>query len=220
MIAVQGGPDAAQLAELVPLARRVAALDPAGLVRIVVAESAATAFARLPFDVQVSRTVRLDTRAVGRRDAVIRAADLVAWVESDGPAPQPRDAAWRGSTPPATGWRRLDTVPDTVLRPLVRAGALTLKEAATRDGVPGAQPRAEVADALLDSVVLTVTPGPDDPTARAAPVTLRALSALTRMGFLERGGVAHVDVAGRWIRVVARYGTVYLERPGQSLTVR
>jgi hypothetical protein len=29
-----------------------------------------------------------------------------------------------------------------------------------------------------------------------------------------------VDLAGRWIRVVAEYGTVYLERPGQSLLLR
>jgi hypothetical protein len=95
------------------------------------------------------------------------------------------------------------------VRPLVRAGALTLKEAADREGLPGAQPRAEVADAVLDSVVLTVEEG----NARAE-VTLRALSALTRMGFLPRGGAVHVDVAGRWIRLAAPYGSVYLERPG------
>jgi hypothetical protein len=39
------------------------------------------------------------------------------------------------------------------------------------------------------------------------------------MGFLARGGQAHVDVAGRWIRVAAEYGTVYLERPGQALNL-
>ena len=96
---------------------------------------------------------------------------------------------------------------------LVRQGALTLKEAAAREGVPGAQPRAEVADALLDSTVLTVTDSD-----RTADVTLRALSALTRMGFLPRGGRARIDIAGRWIRVVGEYGTVYLERPGSGLS--
>jgi hypothetical protein len=45
-------------------------------------------------------------------------------------------------------------------------------------------------------------------------VTLRALSAVTRMGFLQRGGALHVDLAGRWIRLAAAYGSVYLERPG------
>ena len=46
---------------------------------------------------------------------------------------------------------------------------------------------------------------------------LRTVSALTRMGFLPRGGRAYIDVVGRWIRLVAEYGTVYLEKPGQSL---
>ena len=51
----------------------------------------------------------------------------------------------------------------------------------------------------------------------SAELTLRAVSALTRMGFLARGGHAFVDVAGRWVRLVAEYGTVYLERRGESL---
>jgi len=95
----------------------------------------------------------------------------------------------------------------------VRSGAIALKDAAAREGVPGAQPRAEVADALLDSTVLTV----DDEHGATAEITLRALSALTRMGFLPRGGQAHIDVAGRWIRVVGGYGTVLIERPGAGL---
>jgi hypothetical protein len=37
------------------------------------------------------------------------------------------------------------------------------------------------------------------------------------MGFLPRGGQVYVDTAGRWVRVVAQYGTVYLERPGAAL---
>jgi hypothetical protein len=39
------------------------------------------------------------------------------------------------------------------------------------------------------------------------------------MGFLTRGGPAHVDVAGRWIRVAGGYGSVYLERPGVGLSL-
>jgi ornithine carbamoyltransferase len=89
-------------------------------------------------------------------------------------------------------------------------------EADEREGVPGAQPRAQVADALLDATVLTVSDG----SGTSAEITLRALSALTRMGFLPRGGSIRVDTAGRWVRVVARYGTVYLERSGSGLTLR
>jgi len=94
----------------------------------------------------------------------------------------------------------------------VRTGALTLKEMAAREGVPGAQPRADVADVLLDTIVLTVTA--DDDPSLTAEVTLRALSALTRMGFLARGSHANVDRSGRWVRVAASYGSVYLEGPG------
>ncbi len=115
--------------------------------------------------------------------------------------------------PPAAGWQRIETVPDTVIRPLVRQGALTLKEAAERAGVPGASPRAEVADALLDSVVLTA----ESATGLRAEVTLRALSALTKMGFLARGSEAHLDVSGRWTRLSAVYGSVLVERGGLAL---
>jgi hypothetical protein len=143
----------------------------------------------------------------------VRAADLLDWLDAAADAPEPRDLDWRTGVPPVTGWQRIETVPDEVIRGLVRTGALALKDAAAREGVPGAQPRAEVADALLDSVVLTAT----DDTGARAEITLRALSALVRMGFLPRDGHAYVDAAGRWLRVVAEYGTVYLERPGQSL---
>ena len=81
--------------------------------------------------------------------------------------------------------------------------------------MPGAQPRAEVADALLDSVVLTVSNE-----AVAVGITLRTLSALTRLGFLPAGSHIAVDLAGRWIRVAAAYGSVYAERPGLGLIVR
>lgn len=145
-----------------------------------------------------------------------RARDVLDWLDGiTDESPPARDAEWRTSVPPGGGWVGIESVPDHVLRPLVRKGALALKDAAAREGVPGAQPRAEVADALLDSTVLTVS---DDD--RSAEVTLRAVSALTRMGFLPRGGRARVDVAGRWIRLVAEYGTVYLERPGAALTLR
>ncbi len=145
------------------------------------------------------------------------AVDALAWLDDLGAgAPAPRDSEWRGGRPPDSGWQRIESVPDDVIRTLVRQGAQSLKEAAARAGAPGAQPRAEVTDALLDSTVLTVA---DERGAEAA-ISLRALSALTRMGFLPRGSNIFVDTAGRWIRVVGGFGTVYLERAGQTLTVR
>jgi hypothetical protein len=199
--------------ELAPLLRRAVNLDPAAIVRLRFGTGTATALVRLPFRVLVSRTV-----AHARGDAVdvaMRARDVLDWLDGiTDEVPPARDAEWRAGLPPASGWSAVESVPDHVLRPLVRKGALALKDAAEREGVPGAQPRAEVADALLDSTVLTVRDA-----GQSAAVSLRALSALTRMGFLPRGGRARIDVAGRWIRVVAEYGTVYLERPGTGLTL-
>lgn len=222
--------DRSVLAELAPVLRRGVSLDPAVLARLRLRGSTAGVLVRLPFAVLVARTVECPARA-DPVDVAVRAAEALAWLdgETDAP-PEPRDADWRTGLPPDSGWTRIETVPDEVLRPLVRQGALALKDAAAREGVPGAQPRAEIADALLDSVVLTVTadrgscadaPGSVGASAhdlgRSAEVTLRTLSALTRMGFLARGGQAHVDVRGRWTRVVGAYGTVFAERPGAGL---
>jgi len=205
---------AAQLAGIAPLARRVAALDPRGLLQIRVAGSVAAAYARLPFGVLVGRTVRVDPAGVGIECAV-RARELISWLDAEVKIPPPRrDVEWRGALPPAIGWRRVETVPDGVVRDLVRKGAATFRQAAAREGVVGAQPRAEVADALLDSVVLSATEGD-----LHAEVTLRAMSALTRMGFLPHGSHVAVDVCGRWSRLAAEYGSVYAERPGMALGI-
>jgi hypothetical protein len=214
--------DRSALAELAPVLRRSITLDPRGLARLRLTGESATILVRLPFGVLVSRTVRAAARAESI-DVTVRAAAAIDWLDADDSSvtdavdpPEARDAEWRTGLPPSAGWRRIETVPDDVVRGLVRTGALALQDAAAREGVPGAQPRAEVADALLDSIVLTAS----DDSGALAEVTLRALSALTRMGFLSRGRHVYVDLAGRWVRVVAEHGTVYLERPGHGLLLR
>jgi hypothetical protein len=192
----------------------VAALDPRGLLRIRLGGGVAAAYSRLPFGVLVGRAVSVDLSGVAV-ECVVRAWELIRWLDSEvDEPPQRRDMEWRGALPPALGWQRVDTVPDGVVRDVVRKGATTFRQAAAREGVPGAQPRAEVADALLDSVVLSATEG-----GLHAEITLRALSALTRMGFLPRGSYVAVDVCGRWSRLAAEYGSVYAERPGMALGV-
>lgn len=202
------------LDEIAPALRRAVTLDASALVRVRSDGHTVTALLRLPFDVLVARTLRAEQ---GPLDSTVRAAELLAWLDGVRPeAPSPRDVDWRAGVPPARGWRHVETVPDDVLRPLVRAGALALRDAAAREGVPGAQPRAEVADALLDAVVLTASSDESD-AAATAQVTLRTVSALLRMGFLPRGGRVHIDVAGRWTRLAAEYGSVFAERPGSGL---
>lgn len=206
-----------ELVELAPVLRRTVALDPAGVARVRATQQQVSVVVRLPFDVLVSRTLAADTLGPGF-DVTMRADELLAWLDGErATPPESRDADWRSSLPPARGWRRVDTVPDDVVRGLVRAGARAIEDAAVRAGVPGAQPRAQLIDALLASVVLTVTA--DDGGVSAA-LTLRTLSALTRMGFLSRGSHVGVDVVGRWTRVAAHYGSVYSESAGLGLTLR
>lgn len=202
-----------ELTELAPLVRRAVDLGPATLVRVRRGGTRLAMIVLLPFGVLAARTVQVaDGESL---DRTMRGSELLAWLDGDLADPPPaRDSAWRGGTPPDTGWHRLDRIPDSAIRPLVRSGAVTLKQAAEREGVPGAQPRQEVADALLDSVVLTVSDG-----SREVGITLRTLSALTRMGFLARDSHAAIDIAGRWIRVAGVYGTVYAERPGAGLGI-
>ena len=205
---------AAQLDGVAPLARRVAALDPRGLLRIRLDGSVAAAYARLPFGVLVGRTIRVAWAGAGI-EWVVRASELTRWLDGDADEPPlRRDLEWRGALPPEVGWRRVETVPDGIVRDVVRKGAATFRQAATREGVPRAQPRAEVADALLDSVVLSARAGD-----LHAEITLRAMSALTRMGFLPRESYVAVDVCGRWSRLAAEYGSVYAERPGMALGI-
>lgn len=206
----------ADLVELSPVLRRAVTLDPNGLARVRASPDQVAVLVRLPFGVLVARTLAADGDGQVV-DTTVRAAELLAWLDTDCSAvPEQRDAEWRSSLPPATGWRRIDTVPDVVVRGLVRAGAKALKDTAERVGLPGAQPRAEVADALLDSVVLTVSADAGGP---SAAITLRTLSALTRMGFLPRGSHVAVDIAGRWTRIAAEYGSVYAEVQGLGLTL-
>jgi hypothetical protein len=217
------GPSTAALVELAPLLRRAQTLDPASIVRIRIQVDAASALVRLPFGVLVGR--RIAGSFAPLHDGSYRTDELVAWLDNTaaagsvaagfaaaGSAPATHDDAWRGSLPPETGWRRVETVPDDVARGLVRSGALTLKDAAEREGHPGAQPRAEVADSLLDSIVLTASTADD-----RVEVSLRLLSALVRMGFLARDSHLAIDRAGRWVRLAASYGSAYAERESLGL---
>jgi hypothetical protein len=206
--------------ELAPVARRAVALGPDALARLRLRAATATILARLPFDVLVARTVAREQTAPGTSppivDVTVRADEFLAWVDGErGEAPQPRDELWRSGLPPEHGWRRVDTIPDDVLRGLVRQGAISLKDAGQQTTF-GA-PTQAVTDALLNSVVLTVT-DPGQP-GLSAQIALRTLTALTRMGFLARGSHAHVDIAGRWTRLAGAYGTVYAEAAGLSLTL-
>jgi hypothetical protein len=198
--------------ELVPLLRRAVGLEPNVLVRLRAQNATLYGFVSV-FDVLAGRGVGVEDGRADGIDATFFAAEVVAWAESGGPTPARKDAQWRGSLPPVTGWQRIETIPDETIRPLVRSGALALKEAGERG--PGMSARGDVAEALLDSVVLTVE---SHDGSGSAQLTLRMVSTLTRLGFLPRGGDSGVDVSGAWVRLAAHYGSVYARPTGLSLS--
>lgn len=205
----------AALGEFEPLLRRAADLDPQGLVRFQAGAALATATVRLPFKILVARTVALPTAAGNLViDTTVALAAALAWINDvTAPAPAARDAEWRWAVAPLRGWQRLDTVPEAVVRDVVRTGALAVRDTGARIGRPDAQPPAAAVDALLDSPVLTVSAaGHSD-----VELPLRALTAITRMGFVPRDSDVGVDVTGRWVRLAGRYGAGYIERPGAGL---
>ncbi|MGC4932515.1 hypothetical protein ACLQ3C_02365 [Gordonia sp. DT30] len=129
----------------------------------------------------------------------------------------PLDSAWRGALPVLTGYQQVDDVPARAVVGLVREGARVARDEGSAHGP---------ATGVLDQDVLEVSSA--DGALRAA-VSLRSLFALTAMGFIrdaqgapitetsEVDAIApaepvRIRVSAAWIRIDARYGTVYLRR--------
>jgi hypothetical protein len=188
------------LRDFAPLAERALSVDGDALIRFRAGDGRVGGFVRLPYEVLAGRTI--EVAGVDKpSDNTVSAKQFLVWLDggSDGDGgdePAPADAHWLSGLPPRAGWRRIERVPDTAIREVVRSGALLAQGTDTR---PGQQ-------ALLDSIVLTAQPESGPP----VRVPLSALSGLTRMGFLPRGGEAAVDTAPGWIRVAAAYGSTYV----------
>lgn len=191
---------------------RAVRLDPASLVRLRAAgaERHIAAYARLPFDVLVGRTVR---GAIPEPDVTVAAADLVAALDravpgAEGcavPLPPRRDAQWRGPLPPLGPWRRLDSVPVADLRRIISAGNRTFWEA-RKTRMPDPREAQMTGEVLLDHDALEVSSGAD-----RTVLPLRVLHAVWRMGFLGHQPEAPcaVSIAGSWTRLAAPYGSAY-----------
>lgn len=186
-------PDAKELADFLPLAQRVLAIDAASVIRLRAAEDTVSAYVRLPYDVVAGRTITVEQ--VEPVDVTVHAAAFVDWLEGRDAAPPRRDALWLQPLPPRTGWRRLETVPDAEIREVVRSGASLAQTTTTRAGQ----------ESLLGSTVLRVS-GEGE----TVEVPLGPLSALTKMGFLPRDSRAAVDIAPGWLRVAAPYGSTFV----------
>jgi len=197
----------AQLADFVPLAQRAVSIDAASMIRFRAADRRIAGFVRLPYDVLAGRTLAGEATEAeppaGSFDITVAAADFVQWADGSGPVPAGKDAHWLSALPPRRGWRRIEVVPDRVIRDLVRSGA---------DLAAGATSR-QSQESLLASVVLTAA---GDGSASPVQVRLGALTALTRMGFLPRDSQVAIDAGPGWVRLAAAYGSTYVS-DGNSL---
>ena len=185
------------------LAQRLARLDPFLMVRLRAGSHHRRTLAWLPSGALVGSTIATPAGEPGGQsvDLTTQAGALIDWLDGGDPNGLPRvDSGWLTAVPPERNWRRVETVPASVVRDLVRLGAQAHVDAADN------QLGARTANALLDTPVLIATDG-----AVRAEVTNRTLSAVISMGFLPDDGEVVVAVSGRWTRVAAARGSAFAQ---------
>lgn len=219
------GPDnrAAHREDLATFTERALRLDEAGVVRLRERLGGMiVAWVATGFDVLASRVV------AGR----INPADLCSGADALAPALRAMnadgyvdpgfamDSAWRGALPPDTGFVHLDDVPARVVLDLAQRGMSLAKEHSSAHGPPAS---------LLDQEVVGVTSEDD-----SVGIPMRCVFALTGMGFLPQSPsgdrfdpesvsadeVVRVRATSAWLRIDARFGTVYRRRGDPAVVLR
>lgn len=202
-------PDPVDRDDLRTLLRRLLRLDEAAVVRFTDAgDGALRVWGRTPFGAVVGRRVLGSVPGgdlVCGADALLTGLDVLPRGDSEGLVDPglSMTSAWSGLVPPTDGFTPVEDVPARVLVDLDASGRRAAREDAGPAGLP---------PSLLDRVVLTA--GAD--TATPAEVDMRAVFSLLACGFVPlRDGRApedepvRVSTRGPWVRLDARYGTVY-----------
>jgi hypothetical protein len=215
------GPDsvAAHRADLAAFVERAARLDAAAVIRLR-ARSADhfTAWTSTGLDVLASRVVagvvRPDDLSVGA-DELARGLAAMDSTDSSGYVNPgfPMDSAWRGALPPDSGFTHLDDVPARLMLDLAQRGSELAKEHGSSQGPPVS---------LLDQEVIRVSAGDD-----SVGVPMRCVFALTAMGFLPQEAdsvdsdeIVRVRMLRAWLRIDARFGSVYRRRGDPAVVLR
>lgn len=131
------------------------------------------------------------------------------------------DSAWRGALPPDNGFVHLDDVPARAVLDLAQRGVALAKEHSSSHGPPAS---------LLDQEVVAVRSGDTE-----VGIPMRCVFALTAMGFLPQSTskgdefapesvaadeVVRVRVLPAWLRIDARFGSVYRRRGDPAVVLR
>ncbi|MCV7259910.1 hypothetical protein [Mycobacterium shimoidei] len=205
--------DTAHRTDLATFAERALRLDDAAVVRLRIRSTEAfTAWVATGFDVLASRvvagTVRPDDMSVAADELVrgLAAMDDAGYVDPG----FPMDSAWRSALPPDSGFTHLDDVPARLMLQLSQRGAELAKDYGSAHGPPVS---------LLDQEVLRVSSA-----GNSVGVPMRCVFALAAMGFLpqspeavDANEIVRVRILPTWLRVDARFGSVYRRRGDPAL---
>jgi hypothetical protein len=205
--------DAVQRSDLAAFVERALRLDDAAVIRLRRrGDGLVAAWVNTGFDVLAVRVVAgqlgptdlscgADQLTRGLRDA-----DASGHVEPG----YAMDSAWRGVLPPDAGFTHLDDVPAAVLVDLARRGVELARDHGSAHGPPAS---------LLDQDVLEVSAG-----ATMVAVPMRCVFALTAMGFVPESPsaeeIVRVRVLPAWLRIDARFGSVFRRRGDPALVLR
>ncbi len=214
--------DATHREDLATFVDRALRLDDAAVIRLRERSGGlVVAWVSTGFDVLASRViggrVRPGDMCAGA-DAL--AAGLTAMDRSGFVEPGfPMDSAWRGALPPETGFVHLDDVPARAVLDLAQRGVTLAKEHSSAHGPPAS---------LLDQEVVAVSSGDE-----SVGIPMRCVFALTAMAFLPQSSTGDLDpntVAAdeivrvrtlpAWLRIDARFGSVYRRRGDPALVLR
>ena len=212
------GPDsvASHRTDLATFVERAARLDAAAVIRLRARPGGLfTAWAATGFDVLASRVVggvlRPDDMSVGADELArgLAAVDSAGYVNPG----FPMDSAWRGALPPDSGFTHLDDVPARLMLDLAQRGAQLAKEHGSAHGPPVS---------LLDQEVIRVSSAD-----ASVGIPMRCVFALTAMGFLPQSSeavdaeeIVRVRMLRAWLRIDARFGSVYRRRGDPALVLR
>ncbi|MDH6283176.1 hypothetical protein [Prescottella agglutinans] len=213
-------PDPADRANLAMFVGRAVRLDESAVVRLRRRDDGrVSVWATTGFDALATRVVVGDVRP----NDTTAAADALLRTLSDsatGPEIDPgfaMDSAWRGALPPESGFAHVDDVPARVLLGLAQRGAALAREHGSAQGPP---------TSLLEQKVLEVEGGGTE-----VAVSMRTVFALTGMGFvpladgrpatadtdldaIDEHEIVRVRATPSWLRLDARFGSVYTRRAG------
>lgn len=204
---------AAHRRDLAAFVERALRLDEAAIIRFRNRSAGLlTAWVATGFDVLASRVVVGEVRPGDLSVAADALARGLSAMDASGYVDPgfAMDSAWRGALPPESGFTHLEDIPAREVLDLAQRGAQLAKEHSSSHGPPVS---------LLDQEVIQVS---------AADVhvglPMRCVFALTGMGFLPQSPEAvdademiRVRILPTWLRIDARFGSVYRRRGDPAL---